>query len=461
MSLSTEHRQYLLDKHGTIELDPIPDMNDRDPLNWPKAEVGNVVLKDFILKLTSHQKLTVLVLVAFHAMMCTFSAAAIQSTFVNISMDLHVSVQEASYLTSLVIVILGVAPLMWRPLADRYGRRPIFLISLIVSLVANVGCAKSPSYASMAVCRAIMAFFISPAGAIGTAIVAELFFKRERARYVGAWAVMITLGVPISPFIFGFVALRVNYRWIYWILAIVSIPYRHSLREANSMQTNGVQFLLYLVLGSETLYMRGSEPLQGESRLKRMSRFKRINPLPLTFYDFMRPLKLFFRPCVLLPALSYSMVFSFASVLVSIEIPQLYPEIFHFNTQEVGLQFISMLIGSLIGELIGGFLSDHWMLLRKRQTGTEPEPEYRLWLSWVAYPLAIVGVVVFLVCIGDSGKKWTVSPLIGAAIAAVGNQIVTTVLITYAIDCYRHEAAAIGVFITFVRQLWGFIGPFW
>jgi hypothetical protein len=32
--LSEEHRQYLLARHGTLDLDPIPDMNDADPYNW-------------------------------------------------------------------------------------------------------------------------------------------------------------------------------------------------------------------------------------------------------------------------------------------------------------------------------------------------------------------------------------------------------------------------------------------
>ncbi|KAL1981947.1 hypothetical protein VTN96DRAFT_2011 [Rasamsonia emersonii] len=142
-------------------------------------------------------------------MMSTFTAAAIQSAFVNIAEDLHVSVQRVSYLTSLVIAILGGAPLFWRPLSDRYGRRPIFLLSLICSLVGNIGCAKSPSYGTMGLCRAITGFFISPAAAIGSAVVAETFFKKERARYMGIWAVMVTLGVPVSPLIFGFVADRV------------------------------------------------------------------------------------------------------------------------------------------------------------------------------------------------------------------------------------------------------------
>lgn len=156
--------------------------------------------------------------------MATFTAAAIQCAFVDIAADLDVSVQRASYLVSIVIIILGVAPLIWRPLSHVYGRRPIFLISLICSLVGNVGCAVSHSYGTMGLCRAIAAFFICPAVAIGSAVVSETFFREQRARYMGVWTTMVTLGVPLGAFIFGFVALRVGYRWIYWILAIVSMP---------------------------------------------------------------------------------------------------------------------------------------------------------------------------------------------------------------------------------------------
>lgn len=37
--LSEEYRQYLLARHGTFDLDPIPDMNDADPYNWPQWRV--------------------------------------------------------------------------------------------------------------------------------------------------------------------------------------------------------------------------------------------------------------------------------------------------------------------------------------------------------------------------------------------------------------------------------------
>lgn len=40
-------------------------------------------------------------------------------------------------------------------------------------------------------------------------------------------------------------------------------------------------------------------------------------------------------------------------------------------------------------------------------------------------------------------------------------QIVTTVLVTYCVDCHVEHSASIGVFVNVVRSTWAFIGPFW
>lgn len=133
------------------------------------------------------QKTVNLVLVAFHAFMTTFTAASIIPAFGDIAQDLHISLQQASYLTSCQIAFLGVAPLFWKPIAYKYGRRPVWLISTICSGICNIGCAKSPNYGSMIVCRCLVAFFISPAIAIGSGVVVETFFKKERGRFMGIW----------------------------------------------------------------------------------------------------------------------------------------------------------------------------------------------------------------------------------------------------------------------------------
>ncbi len=42
ISLSPEHRQYLLQRHGTLDLDPMPGPSDADPYNWPHWRVCTV-----------------------------------------------------------------------------------------------------------------------------------------------------------------------------------------------------------------------------------------------------------------------------------------------------------------------------------------------------------------------------------------------------------------------------------
>ncbi|EIT80122.1 major facilitator superfamily domain-containing protein [Aspergillus flavus] len=427
--ISKAHRDYLLERHGTLELDPIPSMDPADPYNWP-----------------SWKKLANLVLVAIHACMGTFAAAGIIPAYATIAEEYNVTVQKASYLTSLQIAILGGAPLFWKPMSNRYGRRPIFLISLMCSLVCNVGCAKSTDYASTAACRALQAFFISPASAIGSAVVMETYFKRDRAKYMGVWTLLVTLGIPLGPFIFGFVAYRAGYVWIYWVLAIV----------------NGVQFVLYLFLGPETRYVGSNvNPNQAAWKREYLS-LRRIDPTPFSWWEFVKPLTMVMYPSVMIPAAAYAMVFLLSNVLATVEVPELLQEKFELNTEQLGMQFLGPIIGSVIGEQLGGRLSDLWMNTRAKKIQRKPEPEHRLWLSYIGFICSIVGLIVFLVCTQESASgHWNVAPIIGIAIGAAGNQIVTTVLITYAVDCYPTEAASVGVCITFVRQIWGFLGPFW
>jgi MFS family permease len=140
------------------------------------------------------QKNTNLFLVSFHAMITTFTAAAVIPVFEDFAIEFSISITSASYLTSIQILILGLSPLFWKPISNRYGRRPIWLISTLLSMVCNIGNAKANSYGSQVALRLLVAFFISPAIAISSVVVIETFFARERAQKMGIWTLMVTLG---------------------------------------------------------------------------------------------------------------------------------------------------------------------------------------------------------------------------------------------------------------------------
>jgi hypothetical protein len=244
----------------------------------------------------------------------------------------------------------------------------------------------------------------------------------------------------------GFVAFHTNgWQWIYWIFAI----------------TNGVQFILYFFFSPETLYVRNQvqAPSTKSPFQRKYLNFGKIGPKPITLQDFLTPFTLFAYPSIVIPTVAYAIVFNFASVLATVEIPQIFTPKFHFNAQQIGLQFIGIIIGSVLGEQLGGRGSDLWMRRRKARGGRSglASPEYRLWISYAGFATVICGLVVFTVQ-SDKIHSYNVSPLVGLAISAFGNQIITTVLVTYAVDCHHEHSASIGVFINMVRSTWGFIG---
>ena len=78
-------------------------------------------------------------------MMGPFIAGAIIPSFEAIAHDLHIQMQTATYLSTLQIAVLAGAPIFWRPFIDRFGRRPLLLISALgngISMAVIAGCSS-------------------------------------------------------------------------------------------------------------------------------------------------------------------------------------------------------------------------------------------------------------------------------------------------------------------------------
>lgn len=61
--------------------------------------------------------------------------------------------------------------------------------------------------------------------------------------------------------------------------------------------------------------------------------------------EFYESLLLLKHASIALPAFSYTIVFAFASILMTVEIPQIFGAKFGFNAQQLGLQFIGIIVG--------------------------------------------------------------------------------------------------------------------
>ena len=104
-------------------------------------------------------------------------------------------------------------------------------------------------------------------------------------------------------------------------------------------------------------------------------------------------------PSVVLPIFYYSISFGVGSVLFAVTGSAAFGEIYHFNTAQVGLAIgLSTFIGTLIGELAAGPVSDYILLLYTRSHGGVSQPEARLQAIWPGAFLLPVGVAIEGAC---------------------------------------------------------------
>ncbi|RHZ54239.1 uncharacterized protein CDV56_105690 [Aspergillus thermomutatus] len=404
--------------------------NSDDPHNWPKWKKNAQIL-----------------MVAFHSMVATFMGAGIIPAYDAMAEEYAVTVQDASYLTSFQILFLGVVPLFWKPITTIYGRYHVFIFSVLGSMVCNIGGGWCTTYGAQMATRILTAILISPALGIGSGVITDLCEPEERAQKLGWWTLMLTLGTPAGPLIMGFVIQHAGVEWVYWIFAII----------------NFIQFIGYLLFGAESMhvpdldgYPNTSEPKTGF--LAKLAP-RRIDPRPLTLREFIRPLVLARYPRVLIPAIAHSIVFAYGNVALIVELPIVFGEKFHFSAQTIGLQYIAIIIGCFLGEQLSGPMSDWFLQSLDRSKGRHIAAD-RLWLSYIGFGTVIAGLLVWGLQL-DKATSWNVTPGVGAAIASFGNQICTTILISFAVDSYGDEATNIGVCINIFRNIWGFIAPFY
>jgi len=89
---------------------------------------------------------------------------------------------QAQLTLSALLLAFGVSQLVWGPLSDRFGRRPILLCGLAAYLVAAIGSAMAPSMEQLIVWRAVQGAAMGAVVMCARALVRDLYPPQDGAR---------------------------------------------------------------------------------------------------------------------------------------------------------------------------------------------------------------------------------------------------------------------------------------
>ena len=168
------------------------------------------------------QKRVIVFLIAFAGMFSPLSSFIYYPATTALARDLHVTIELINLSITSYMVVSGLAPAILGDVADKIGRRPVYLGTLSVYLMANIGLALQKKYAGLLVLRMIQSAGSSASISLAYGVVADIASPEERGSYVGAVLCGPNVAPSLGPIIGGVMAQKAGWRWIFWLLGILT-----------------------------------------------------------------------------------------------------------------------------------------------------------------------------------------------------------------------------------------------
>ncbi len=152
----------------------------------------------------------------------------------SIGRDLHAGAQALQWVVDGYIVVRGCLLLTAGALGDRYGRRRVFQLGLVVFGAGSLLCSLAPDADTLIAFRVLQALggcFLVPSS---LALVTQAYPEPgERARAIGIWSATTAVSTGLGPPVGGVLVSALGWRSVFWVnLPIAAVAVGLAARHA-------------------------------------------------------------------------------------------------------------------------------------------------------------------------------------------------------------------------------------
>lgn len=400
---------------------------------------------------SSVRKWTYTFLLGFAAFVVALGSAIVTGDIDRPAEEFDVSV-EVIILASVTMFVIGfgVGPLVFAPLSEEIGRKPVYASTLLLSIIFIVPCGAAKNIGTLIICRLIDGtLFSAPMCLVGGSL-ADLFEGRQRGLAMTVFSAAPFLGPVMGPIFGGLLCDYADtWRWVYWTFLIIA----------------GFMYVIFIAIVPEThgptlLNKRAKKlrKLTGDETFLSIAELKPRTLKEVVNQSLVRPFLLLSELIVFLITMYMTVIYGLLYMFF-FAFPVVYMEGKGYSASKTGIMFIPIGVGVLLSGVAGLYINKDYnkRAAKYYERDETPPPELRLIPMMIGCWFIPVGLFIF---------AWTsyprlsfLGPFFASFPIGFGFTILYNSANSYIIDAYQFHAASALAAKTFVRSIWGAVVP--
>ena len=197
----------------------------------------------------------------------------LDNTIVNVALpsiqrSLHTSPETLQWTIDAYVLTFAALILFGGKLGDRFGRKRMFVVGLVIFTLASAACAQATTDTQLVAFRAVQGVGAALLNPLSLSILVAAFPRKQLPTAIGIWAGVSALGLSAGPLVGGFLVERVSWSAVFWvnvpigvIAAIVCMwavresrdeRHRHLDAVGTALVTTGLFALVVALIGTNS-----------------------------------------------------------------------------------------------------------------------------------------------------------------------------------------------------------------
>ncbi|HZC61186.1 MAG TPA: DHA2 family efflux MFS transporter permease subunit [Streptosporangiaceae bacterium] len=158
-----------------------------------------------------------LVLAGLGAFMAALDVVVVATALPTLQTHLGASLADLEWTINAYNLVFGGLMLTGAALGDRFGRRRMYVLGLLVFVLGSAMAALSPGTGALIAARVVQGAGAALLVPLTLTLISDAFPAEKRGAAIGIWGGITGLGVAAGPVVGGAIVQGISWQWIFWL----------------------------------------------------------------------------------------------------------------------------------------------------------------------------------------------------------------------------------------------------